>query len=85
MCSSFSLSFPLSLLIGLSFCMLVNLPSFSHSEPYCSTFSIIREALKIMNLERLQEIEMIGPTPLPPWRKEAFSEIRIQSDREIAI
>jgi hypothetical protein len=29
--------------------------------------------------------EMIDPTPLPPWRKEAFSEIEIESDREIAI
>jgi hypothetical protein len=42
MCSYFSLSFPLSLLLYPSFCVLVNLPSFSHSEPYCSTFSIIR-------------------------------------------
>jgi ribonuclease HI len=38
-----------------------------------------------MNLERLKEIEMIDPTPLPPWRKEAFSEIEIESDREIAL
>jgi len=45
----------------------------------------LSEALKTMNLERLQEIEMIDPTPLPPWRKEAFSEIEIESDREIAI
>jgi len=28
---------------------------------------------------------MIDPTPLPPWRKEAFSNIEIESDREIAI
>jgi hypothetical protein len=26
-----------------------------------------------MNLERLQEIEMIDPTRLPPWRQETFS------------
>ncbi|KAI3093180.1 hypothetical protein CBS147333_10127 [Penicillium roqueforti] len=45
----------------------------------------LSEALKTMNLERLQEIEMIDPTPLPPWRKEAFSEIEIESDRDIAI
>ncbi|KAJ5513135.1 hypothetical protein N7463_002687 [Penicillium fimorum] len=45
----------------------------------------LSEALKTMNLERLQEIEMIDPTPLTPWRKEAFSEIEIESDREIAI
>jgi ribonuclease HI len=45
----------------------------------------LSDALKTMNLERLQEIEMIDPTPLPPWRKEAFSEIEIESDRELAI
>ena len=28
---------------------------------------------------------MIDPTPLPPWRNEAFSEIEIESDREVAI
>ncbi|KAJ5593504.1 hypothetical protein N7537_010408 [Penicillium hordei] len=33
-----------------------------------------------MNLGRLQEIEMIDPTPLPPWRKE-----EIESERGIAI
>ncbi|OQE10083.1 hypothetical protein PENFLA_c095G04406 [Penicillium flavigenum] len=38
-----------------------------------------------MNLERLQEIEMIDPTPLPPWRQEAFSLIEIEPDRKIAI
>lgn len=45
----------------------------------------LSEALKTMSLERLQEIEMIDPTPLPPWRKEAFSEIEIESDREVAL
>ncbi|KAJ6004637.1 hypothetical protein N7540_013006 [Penicillium herquei] len=38
-----------------------------------------------MNLERLREIEMIDPTPLPPWRPEVFSEIKIEPDREAAI
>ena len=38
-----------------------------------------------MDLERLQEIEMIDPAPLPPWRKEGFSEIEIESDSELAI
>ncbi len=37
-----------------------------------------------MNLERLQEIEMIDPTPLPPGEKKLL-EIEIESDREIAI
>jgi hypothetical protein len=38
------------------------------------------EALETMNLERLQEIEMIDPTPQPPWRKEAFSSFRVRHD-----
>jgi hypothetical protein len=38
-----------------------------------------------MKLERLQEIEMIDPIQLPPWRKEACSEIEIEPDRELAI
>ncbi|KAJ5244732.1 hypothetical protein N7489_004828 [Penicillium chrysogenum] len=38
----------------------------------------LSEPLKTMDLERLQEIEMIDPAPLPPWRKEAFSEIEIE-------
>jgi hypothetical protein len=38
-----------------------------------------------MNLERLQEMEMIDPTQLPPWRQEAFSLIKIQPGREIAV
>lgn len=28
---------------------------------------------------------MIDPTLLPPWRKEAFSEIEIESDREVTL
>ncbi|CAP91197.1 Pc13g01280 [Penicillium rubens Wisconsin 54-1255] len=45
----------------------------------------LAEALKTMSLERLQELEMIDPTPLPPWRTEAFSAIEIEPDRETAI
>jgi ribonuclease HI len=45
----------------------------------------LAEALKTMSLERLRELEMIDPTPLPPWRTEAFSTIEIEPDREIAI
>lgn len=37
-----------------------------------------------MNLERLDELETIDPRPLPPWRTESFSEIKIWSDRETA-
>ena len=45
----------------------------------------LAEALKTMSLERLHELEMIDPTPLPPWRTEAFSNIEIEPDRETAI
>ena len=45
----------------------------------------LAEALKTMSLERLHEIEMIDPTPLPPWRPEAFSKIEIVPDRETAL
>jgi ribonuclease HI len=45
----------------------------------------LAEALKTMNLERLREIEMIDPTPLPPWRPEVFARIEIEPDREVAI
>ena len=34
-----------------------------------------------MDLERLREIEMIDPTPLPPWRAEAFSKIEIEPEQ----
>ncbi|KAJ5407294.1 hypothetical protein N7465_008578 [Penicillium sp. CMV-2018d] len=37
----------------------------------------LAEALKTMSLERLKEIETIDPTPLPPWRTEAFTQIEI--------
>jgi ribonuclease HI len=45
----------------------------------------LAEALKTMSIERLHELEMIDPTPLPPWRTEAFSKIEIEPDREIAM
>lgn len=45
----------------------------------------LAEALKTMSPERLQELEMIDPTPLPPWRTEAFSNIGIEPNKEIAI
>ena len=38
-----------------------------------------------MSLEKLHELEMIDPTPLPPWRTEAFSNIEIEPDKGIAI
>lgn len=38
-----------------------------------------------MSLERLNELEMIDRQPLPPWRPEAFTEIEIEPDREIAL
>jgi ribonuclease HI len=38
-----------------------------------------------MSLERLHELEMIDPTPLPPWQTGAFSSIEIEPDRETAI
>ncbi|KAJ5837719.1 uncharacterized protein N7525_002907 [Penicillium rubens] len=44
----------------------------------------LAQALKTMNLERLQDLEMIYPRLRPPWRTEAFTEIEIVSDREIA-
>jgi hypothetical protein len=44
----------------------------------------LAEALKTMNVDRLNELEMIDPRPLPPWRREAFADISIKPDREIA-
>jgi hypothetical protein len=38
-----------------------------------------------MNLERLREIEMIDPSPPAPWRRETFSGIEIEPDRELAL
>ncbi|KAJ5111881.1 hypothetical protein NUU61_001511 [Penicillium alfredii] len=45
----------------------------------------LAETLKTMSPERLHELEMIDPTPLPPWRTEPFSKIEIEPDREIAM
>ncbi|KAF7136975.1 hypothetical protein CNMCM5793_006679 [Aspergillus hiratsukae] len=45
----------------------------------------LAEALKTMNLERLDELETIDPSPPPPWRIESFAEIEIGSDRETAV
>jgi ribonuclease HI len=44
----------------------------------------LAEALKTMNPERLNDLEIIDPRPLPPWRTEAFTEIEIEPDRETA-
>ena len=44
----------------------------------------LAEALKTMDLQRLNELETIDPSPLPPWRTEAFAEIEIGSVRETA-
>lgn len=44
----------------------------------------LAEALKTMNVDRLNELEMIDPRPLPPWRSEAFTEINVEPDRETA-
>jgi ribonuclease HI len=45
----------------------------------------LAEALKTMNLERLDELETIEPSPLPPWRAEPFTVIDVGSDRETAV
>jgi ribonuclease HI len=44
----------------------------------------LAEALKTMNLDRLNDLETIDPGPLPPWRAAAFTEIEIGADRETA-
>jgi hypothetical protein len=41
-------------------------------------------ALKTMDVDRLNELETIDPRPLPPWRKDAFTEIELEPDRETA-
>jgi ribonuclease HI len=38
-----------------------------------------------MYLERLDELETIDPSPLPPWRTEHLAEVEIGSDRETAV
>jgi hypothetical protein len=37
-----------------------------------------------MNVDQLNELEMIDPRPLPPWRIEAFAEIKTGIDQEVA-
>jgi hypothetical protein len=44
----------------------------------------LAEALKTMDLNRLNGLETIDLRPLPPWRVDAFAEIQIEPDREIA-
>lgn len=40
------------------------------------------EALKTMDVDRLNELEIIDPRPLSPWRPDAFTDIEIEHDRE---
>jgi hypothetical protein len=40
--------------------------------------------MKIVDVDRLNELETIDPRPLPPWRTKAFFEIDLECDREIA-
>ncbi|KUM55793.1 hypothetical protein ACN42_g11443 [Penicillium freii] len=44
----------------------------------------LAEALKTMDVDRLNELETIDPRPLPPWRSDAFTEIELEHDREAA-
>ncbi|KAJ5876421.1 reverse transcriptase [Penicillium soppii] len=44
----------------------------------------LAEAMKTMDVDRLNELEIIDPRPLPPWRSDAFTEIELEHDREIA-
>ncbi|OGE47478.1 hypothetical protein PENARI_c043G02462 [Penicillium arizonense] len=44
----------------------------------------LAEALKTMNLGRLDELETIDPRPLPPRRAEPFTKIETASDRGTA-
>jgi hypothetical protein len=48
-----------------------------------NTHFSLAEALKTMDVGRLNELEMIDPRPLPPWRIEAFAEIKIETNQEI--
>ncbi|KAJ9480759.1 hypothetical protein VN97_g12770 [Penicillium thymicola] len=40
--------------------------------------------MKTMNIDRLNELEIIDPRSLPPWRLDSFAEIETGSDRETA-
>jgi hypothetical protein len=42
------------------------------------------EQLKTMDVDGLNELETIDLRPLPPWRKDAFTEIELEPDRETA-
>jgi ribonuclease HI len=44
----------------------------------------LAEALKTMEVDRLNELETIDPRPLPPWRPDAFTEIELEHDQETA-
>jgi hypothetical protein len=37
-----------------------------------------------MNVDQLNKLEIINPRPLPPWQREAFIDISIKPDQEIA-
>ncbi|GAA3296697.1 hypothetical protein GCM10020218_080510 [Dactylosporangium vinaceum] len=49
----------------------------------CARFPLA-EALKTMDVDRLNELETIDPRPLAPWRLDAFAEVELEPDREIA-
>lgn len=42
----------------------------------------LAEALRTMDLGRLQALEIIDPKPQPPWQTPAFMEIEIEPNRE---
>ncbi|BAE66183.1 unnamed protein product [Aspergillus oryzae RIB40] len=44
----------------------------------------LAETMRTMDLNRLQALETIDPTPLAPWRTQPFTEIEIEPDREKA-
>lgn len=43
------------------------------------------DSQKTMDPGSLAELEKIDPRAVPPWRREAFAEIEIEPDRELAI
>lgn len=44
----------------------------------------LAEAMRTMDVDRLNELETIDPHPLPPWRTNPFAEIELEPDREKA-
>ena len=48
------------------------------------TYFPLVEALKTIDIDRLNELETIDPHPIPPWRTDMFSEIELECDREIS-